>query len=184
MLFSKSFFKLKSTILTQIFLTFCLIYPTDSNSHGPSRQKIKEKILIDAELSKVWNLVSDFSKFNWNEDILKVSVEGNGVGSVRTLLFNNDKQIQQSLEKLIDEKKIISWRIKKTEQTIMPVNSYQATLILKDLNGKTEVTYKAGFYRGFMGNDPPEELNDVNSKKKAKEFVLKSLSGLKKIAEK
>ena len=66
----------------------------------------------------------------------------------------------------------------------MPVNSYQATLILKDLNGKTEVTYKAGFYRGFMGNDPPEELNDVNSKKKAKEFVLKSLSGLKKIAEK
>ena len=184
MLFSKSIFKVKFRIITCIILTFCFFYPIDSKSHGPSRQKINEKIVIDAKLSKVWKLVSDFSKFNWNEDILKVNVDGDGIGSVRTLVFNNDKQIQQSLEKLVDEKKIISWRIKKTEQTILPVNSYQATLILKDLDGKTEVTYKAGFYRGFMGNDPPEELNDVNSKKKAKEFVLKSLSGLKKIAEK
>jgi hypothetical protein len=35
-----------------------------------------------------------------------------------------------------------------------------------------------------MGNDPPEELNDENSKKKVQEFIKKSLEGLKEIAEK
>ena len=34
-----------------------------------------------------------------------------------------------------------------------------------------------------MGNDPPEELNDENSKKKVKSFIIRSLEGLKKIAE-
>ena len=48
----------------------------------------------------------------------------------------------------------------------------------------TQVIYKAGFYRGFMGNDPPEELNDENSKKKVAEFIKNSLDGLKQIAEK
>ena len=36
----------------------------------------------------------------------------------------------------------------------------------------------------FMGNDPPAELNDENSKKKVQQFIKKSLMGLKEIAEK
>ena len=35
-----------------------------------------------------------------------------------------------------------------------------------------------------MGNDPPEELNDENSKQKVTEFIKNSLDGLKQIAEK
>ncbi len=166
------------------FLVLCFLLPADLSSHGPSRQKIKESVIINSEISKVWNLVSDFSKFDWNDDVIKVKMDGSGVGSLRTLIFSGNKEIQQSLEKLLDEKKIISWRVKKTDLTILPVNSYQATITLKDLDGKTKVNYKAGFYRGFMGNDPPEELNDENSKIKAKKFVMKSLNGLKKIAEK
>ena len=34
-----------------------------------------------------------------------------------------------------------------------------------------------------MGNDPPEELNDENSKRKVENFIKKSLNGLKKFAE-
>ena len=49
---------------------------------------------------------------------------------------------------------------------------------------KTKVIYKSGFYRGFMGNDPPPELNDENSKKKVKIFIVENLNGLKKIIEK
>ncbi len=80
---------------------------------------------------------------------------------------------------------MISWRIKETDQKLLPVNSYQATLILKeDQEGKVEATYKAGFYRGFMGNDPPEELNDENSKKKVKEFISSALKNLKTKLEK
>ena len=66
----------------------------------------------------------------------------------------------------------------------MPVNSYAAKIFVKDKeNGTTEVLYKAGFYRGFMGNDPPEELNDENLKKKESDFIINSLKGLKVIAE-
>ena len=165
-------------------LILCIFCPFQSSSHGPSRQKIKEQIIINSNISKVWSVISDFSKFDWNEDVKKVKVEGDGIGSVRTLTFEKNAEIQQSLEKLLDEKKIISWRVKKTDPSILPVNSYQATILLKDIDGKTEVTYKAGFYRGFMGNDPPEELNDKNSKAKARKFVLKSLNGLKTITEK
>ena len=58
-------------------------------------------------------------------------------------------------------------------------------ILIKEKSPETvEVTYKAGFYRGFMGNDPPEELNDTNSKKKVSEFIMKSLNGLKEIVEK
>ena len=35
-----------------------------------------------------------------------------------------------------------------------------------------------------MGNDPPPELNDENSKKLVKKFVLDNLEGLKRIIEK
>ena len=47
-----------------------------------------------------------------------------------------------------------------------------------------KLTTKLDFYRGFMGNDPPEELNDENSKKKVSNFIINSLKGLKNIAEK
>ena len=62
----------------------------------------------------------------------------------------------------------------------MPVNSYSATLkvdISKESANKTTLTYKSAFYRGFMGNDPPEDLNDENSKKKVIDFVDKAIEG-------
>ena len=68
--------------------------------------------------------------------------------------------------------------------TCMRSFGIEATLIIKDKDGKTEITYKAGFYRGFMGNDPPEELNDENSKKKVKLFIESALKGLKSVSEK
>lgn len=184
MILKNNKFKALLSNLLYSLLILCINFPFELSSHGPSRQKIKEQIIIDSNISKVWAVISDFSKFDWNEDIINVKVEGNGIGSIRTLTFDKNAEIQQSLEKLLDEKKIISWRIKKTDPSILPVNSYQATILLKDIDGKTQVTYKAGFYRGYMGNDPPEELNDENSKAKAKKFVLKSLNGLKTIAEK
>ena len=79
----------------------------------------------------------------------------------------------------------MSWRIIETDNKFLPVNSYAAKIFLKSKDPKiTQVIYKAGFYRGFMGNDPPEELNDENSKKKVTEFIKNSLVGLKQIAEK
>ena len=79
---------------------------------------------------------------------------------------------------------MVNWRIIETDNKVLPVNSYSAKIFVKESDNKTKVIYKSGFYRGFMGNDPPAELNDENSKKKVKIFIVENLNGLKKIIEK
>ena len=170
----------------KLFFLVILIVSSNSNvyGHGPSRQKVNETIEINANPEKVWEIVKNFMKFDWNSSIKKVIAENNEIGAERKLEFNKGKFVKQKLEKLDETKKLIAWRIVETSNEIMPVNSYAAKIFVKNgENGKTIVNYKAGFYRGFMGNDPPEHLNDENSKKKVSIFIKNSLKGLKSIAE-
>ena len=132
---------------------------------------------------EVWKIVSDFNNFKWNSDIKQISSNGNEVGSERIIEFNSSKKIKQKLEKVDSNKKMVNWRVIETDNTILPVNSYAAKVFVKEKDGKTQVLYKSGFYRGFMGNDPPPELNDETSKRLVKEFVVNNLKGLKNIIE-
>ena len=166
-----------------LFLGISILFST-AHSHGPSRQKVSEKIEINASPEKVWSIVKKFSNFKWNPSVKEVKAQGEKIDSVRELNFGDTKIVKQKLEKLDNNKKLIGWRIIETNNDVMPVNSYSAKIFVKDgEGGKTLVNYKAGFYRGFMGNDPPAELNDENSKKKVTNFIKESLKGLKKIAE-
>ncbi len=170
----------------KLFILIVLIvsFNNDANGHGPSRQKVNEKIEIDTNPEKVWEIVKNFTKYDWNSSVKKVAAENNEVGAERKLEFDGGKFVKQKLEKIDETKRLISWRILETSNDIMPVNSYAAKIFVKEgENGKTIVNYKAGFYRGFMGNDPPEALNDENSKKKVSNFIKNSLKGLKSIAE-
>ena len=170
----------------KLFFLIVLIITLNKNvdGHGPSRQKVNEKIEINTSPDKVWEIVKNFMKFDWNSSIKKVTVENNDVGSERKLEFEGGKVVKQKLEKIDETKKLISWRIIETSNVVMPVNSYAAKIFVKESeNGKTIVNYKARFYRAFMGNDPPEPLNDENSKKKVSIFIKNSLKGLKSIAE-
>ena len=170
----------------KLFFLIVLIITLNKNvdGHGPSRQKVNEKIEINTNPDKVWEIVKNYMKFDWNSSVKKVTVENNDIGSERKLEFEGGKFVKQKLEKIDETKKLISWRIIETSNDVMPVNSYAAKILVKESeNGKTIVNYKAGFYRGFMGNDPPEQLNDENSKKKVSIFIKNSLEGLKSIAE-
>ena len=170
----------------KLFFLIVLIVSFNNNAdgHGPSRQKVSEKIEINTNPDKVWEIVKNYMKFDWNSSVKKVTAENNDIGSERKLEFEGGKFVKQKLEKIDETKKLISWRIIETSNDVMPVNSYAAKNFVKESeNGKTIVNYKAGFYRGFMGNDPPEQLNDENSKKKVSIFIKNSLEGLKSIAE-
>ena len=165
-------------------LTITFLF-SDAYSHGPSRQKVSENIKINAESEKVWKIVKNFKDFKWNKDIDNCSATENTIGSERLIEFSNGSKVKQKLEKLDDKKMMIAWRIIETDNKMIPVNSYAAKVFVKKNDDKTStINYKAGFYRGFMGNDPPTELNDENSKKKVREFITNSLKGLKEIAEK
>lgn len=171
-------------ILNLFFIVILYIFTFESAfSHGPSRQKVVEKISFSNSIDEVWAIISKFDDFSWNSDISKTVSTGNEIGSTRILTFKSGETLTQSLEKFNSDKKLISWRVQETDLEVLPVNSYQATLILKENTTGTELTYKAGFYRGFMGNNPPEKLNDENSKKKVKTFIKNSIDGLKKILE-
>ena len=169
-------------LFTLILLFF---FSTNLNAHGPSRQKVSEKIQINADSQKIWKILKDFKNFNWNNDISNSSATDNNIGSERIIEFSNGSKVKQKLEKVDDKKMMISWRIIETDNKMLPVNSYAAKVFVKSNDDQTStINYKAGFYRGFMGNDPPAELNDENSKKKVQQFIKKSLMGLKEIAEK
>ena len=168
-----------------LFTILILILIKDTSySHGPSRQKVSESITIDAPSTDVWKIVNNFQNFKWNKNIESVSSDSNKVGSERVLTFNSGENVKQKLEKSDDTKMMVNWRIIETNNSILPVNSYSSKIFVKSKDGKTLVQYKAGFYRGFMGNDPPPELNDENSKKLVKNFITENLQGLKKIVEK
>ncbi len=164
-----------------IFICF-IFFSNFIFAHGPSRQKVIKKVELDANQAMTWEIVSNFSDFSWHPDLIKQNSSGNDIGSTRELVFKDNLNIKHSLEKLNSERKMISWRIIDSDKTIMPVNSYSATLTVsphKEDQNKSMLVYKSAFYRGFMGNDPPEELNDENSKKKVMIFVDKAIEGLK-----
>lgn len=169
---------LKSSIT--FFFIFTLNIP--SLAHGPSRLKVSESIEINASADAVWKIVSDFKNFNWNGDIDKTNIDE--TGSERIIKFKSGETIKQKLEKVDETKMMINWRIIETDNKILPVNSYSAKVFVKSEKEKTKILYKSGFYRGFMGNDPPPELNDENSKKKVKLFIESALKGLKSVSEK
>ncbi len=170
----------------KFFLTVFVFafFVNDSFAHGPSRQKVSLTVEIDAPAEKVWKIVSNFKKFNWNKNIKNSKADSNEIGSERIINFQDGSVVKQKLEKVDSEKKMVSWRIVETDNKVLPVNSYASKIFIKaDGDSKSSVTYKSGFYRGFMGNDPPEELNDENSKQKVKVFIKDNLQGLKKVAE-
>ena len=74
-------------------------------SHRPSRQKVVEKIVINAELPNVWKIISNFSDFSWNPLISSTDSDGNEIGSLRKITSKNGSNISQTLEKLDEEKK-------------------------------------------------------------------------------
>ena len=133
-------------------------------------KKFRNPIEINASSDEVWKIVSDFNNFNWNKSVEKISANSNDVGAERTIFFKSGESIKQKLEKIDESKMMVNWRIIETDNKVLPVNSYSAKIFVKPSDNKTKVIYKSGFYRGFMGNDPPAELNDENSKEKSKNF--------------
>ena len=112
-------------------LTFLFLLSTPLSAHGPSRQKVSEKIQINAEPNRVWELVKDFKDFKWNKEIKSCSASENTIGSERLIEFSNGSKVKQKLEKLDDNKMMIGWRIIETDNKMLPVNSYAAKVFVK-----------------------------------------------------
>lgn len=144
-------------------------------AHGPTRQKISEKIEINAPPEKVWAVVSNFQDGGWIPVVAKTEgTGGNAPGAKRTLTLKNGATVEEEVAKFEPEKMTLMYRIDKVDVAVLPVTNYSSWLIVTpaDDGKKSEVEWRGAFYRGYPNNDPPPELND--------EAAINAVTGLYK----
>ena len=177
------FMKLLTSILFFIIL-FLNTSTKDTFSHGPTRQKIKESVTINAKPEEIWNVIKDFGKINtWHPSVSKVDSDGkNENGSIRTIYYSprNNTPIKQKLESYNAEKMIYKTSITEVDIKFFPVSTYTANISVKENDdGTSTVLWKGAFYRAYVNNDPPPELNEAAAIKAVKEFFQVGLNNLK-----
>ena len=167
-----------------LILVFINLSITDVFSHGPTRQKIKESVTIKAKPEDVWNVIKDFGKIDtWHPSISKVESDGKN----RTIYYSprNNTPIKQKLENYNPEKMMYKTSIIEVDIKNFPVNTYTANISVKENDdGTSTVLWKAAFYRAYVNNDPPPELNEAAAIKAVKEYFEVGLSNLKSKLEK
>jgi len=94
-------------------------------AHGPSRQKVVEKIEIDAPPAKVWAIVGNFGDLSWLPGVAKT--EGTGGNTLdqakRKLTLANGGVIEETLTKYDEAGQSLSYKIDSVDVKILPVNN-------------------------------------------------------------
>lgn len=184
----------KTTFAASIAL---FLFSAVAAAHGPVRQKLDEEIQINAAPEKVWSLIKDFDNMSWHPGIASVKGEGgNKKGATRVLTLKDGGTINEEMKKY-DEKameyayKITDMSTVKTithsgEQVpvpVLPVTNYAASIGVEAKDGGSLVSWKAAYYRGYMNNNPPEELNEDAANTAVASVLKAGLENLKKLAE-
>ncbi|KQO74891.1 MULTISPECIES: SRPBCC family protein [unclassified Methylobacterium] len=157
-----------------------------AQAHGPTRKKVEETVEINAAPDKVWAVIGNFQDMSWLPPVEKTEGKGgNEVKATRTLTLKGGATVDEELYKYSAEKMSYSYRITKVDVKTLPVNDYSSTLKVEDAGGgKSKVVWDGAFYRGYMNNDPPPELNDEASQKAVRGLYRTGLDALKAKLEK
>lgn len=158
-----------------------------ATAHGPTRKKVEEKVTINAAPDKVWAVVGNFQDMSWLPPVEKTEGKGgNEIKATRTLTLKGGATVDEELYKYSAEQRSLSYRINKVDVKVLPVNNYSSTIKVEPADdGKaSEVVWDGAFYRGYMNNDPPPELNDEAAMKAVKALYRAGLDNLKAKIEK
>jgi carbon monoxide dehydrogenase subunit G len=152
-------------------------------AHGPTRQKVTEKITIEAPPDAVWAAIKNFDALkDWHPAVAESPADkGNTVGSVRTLKLKGGGTLVETLEGYDDAQKKYSYRAK--DGGALPVTNYTSSLSVVADGGKSLVEWRGAFYRGFPNNNPPPEQNDEAALKAVTGVYQSGLGNLKKLIE-
>ena len=182
----------------QIVAATVIALPLVATAHGPTRQEVDEKIVINAAPEKVWAMLKDFSAIDkWHPAVESVEMKDDNV-RVLTLKSEGNPTITEELEKVDEEKmsliykitdmsviKTITFNSKDTPYYTLPVSTYKSWMFVKPVDGGTEVRWRAKFYRSFMDNPPvPEGQSDAEAVEAVKAVYTSGLENLKNIMEK
>ena len=142
-------------------------------AHGPTRQKVRESIEINAPPARVWAAMGNFQDMSWLPPVGKTEGQkGNDIEATRILTLSTGATVDEELYKYDADKMSYSYRITAVDVKVLPVTNYSSTITVSAAgDGKTSlVEWNGAFYRGYPNNDPPPELSD--------EAAIKAVSGL------
>jgi mxaD protein len=171
------------TILPRLLLAVTVLAATalSAAAHGPTPQKVEEKITVAAKPDAVWAVLKNFDKLaDWHPGIAKIEAEGgSAAGATRTLTLKNGGVLVEGLDEYNDGEKFYTYRLSKENVEALPVSFYSATITVKPAGDGSEVQWIGRFYRGDTSNFPPDNLNDEAAVKAMTEFLQQGLAGLK-----
>lgn len=99
---------------------------------------------VAASAADVWRIISDFGGVETNEMIAGCTVDGEGVGAVRTITLNGGGEIIESLESHDNSAQVFSYAIIK--DCPLPVKNYLSTVkVSDDGNGGATVDWSSTF---------------------------------------
>jgi len=152
-------------------------------AHGPTRQKVSEKVTIEAPADAVWAKIKNFNALkDWHPAVAESpSDKGNAEGSVRTLKLKGGGTLVETIESFDDAQKKYSYRAK--DGGALPVTNYTSTLSVVADGGKSVVEWRGAFYRAFPNNNPPPDQNDEAALKAVTDVYRSGLANLKKMME-
>lgn len=146
-----------------------LIVAGSAGAHGPSRQKAEASVVLNATPAEVWEVIGHFDDMSWHPAVASTEMTPDGAAadipdeSTRVLHLKADQGDPTITEQLIGwqpDKMMYKYMITEVDVKVLPVTNYSSTLQVRDKDGKAEVIWRGGFYRGFPNNEPPADLND------------------------
>lgn len=169
--------------LSVLLASILLAASAPSQAHGPTRQKVSEKVTIEAPADAVWARIKNFNALkDWHPAVAESAADkGNAEGSVRTLKLKDGGMLIETLEGYDDAKMKYNYRAK--DGGALPVTNYTSVLSVVADGGKSVVEWRGAFYRGFPNNNPPPELNDEAALKAVTDVYRGGLAHLKKMME-
>ena len=154
-----------------------------AQAHGPTRQKVVEKITIDAPAAAVWARVKNFDALkDWHPAVQASPADkGNAEGSVRRVTLKGGGELVETLESHDDAKMRFTYRAK--NEGALPVTNYTSTLSVKADGAKAIVEWRGAFYRAYPNNDPPPDQNDEAAVAAVTGVYKSGLANLKALVE-
>ncbi len=149
-------------------------------AHGPTPQKVDEKITIAAPPADVWKVVKDFASIGfWHPWVTKIKVEGTGNDTTRTMTMKHGGDLVESFDAVDDKAMEIDYRLQNENDDAMPTSSYSDAITVQPGSGGSEVEWISRLYRADTGNEPPEGKDDASAVKAKTAFIKDGLAGLK-----
>lgn len=185
----------KITLFVSVLFFF---FASAVSAHGPVRQKVKEEIKINAPAEKVWSIIQNYDDMSWLPSIASTEGgAGNKKGAVRVLTLKEGGTITEELKKYDTKKMKYEYKItemstaktithsgKEENVPVLPVGNYAAGIEVKAKGDGSVVIWKAGYYRAYMNNNPPAEMNEEAANSAVTSILKAGLQNLKALAEK